>query len=100
MPPERKRWELFSLNVPKPWHAPLESKSLSIVNWPVWFNISLSERKRQSDLATERERQLTTKPLNQTTGLTNGRAANWASEVEFSPFRALSRRQMTFPFCY
>ena len=26
--------------------------------------------------------------------------ANWAPEVEFSPFRALSRRQMTFPFCY
>ncbi|CAH3013904.1 unnamed protein product [Porites evermanni] len=25
MPPERKRWELFSLKVPKPWHAPLES---------------------------------------------------------------------------
>lgn len=28
MPPERKRWELFSLNVPKPWHAPLESKDV------------------------------------------------------------------------
>lgn len=27
MPPERKRWELFSLDVPKPWHAPLESKN-------------------------------------------------------------------------
>ena len=25
----------------------------------------------------------------------NGSAANWAPEVEFSPFRALSRRQMT-----
>ena len=25
IPPERKRWELFSMNVPKPWHAPLES---------------------------------------------------------------------------
>ena len=31
--------------------------------------------------------------------LTNGRGANWAPEVEFSPFRALSRRQMTLPFC-
>ena len=40
-----------------------------------------------------------TAPANQTIGLTNGRAANWAPEVEFSPFRALSRRQMTFPFC-
>ena len=34
-----------------------------------------------------------------TTGLTNGTAANGAPEVEFSPYRALSRRQMTFPFC-
>ena len=33
------------------------------------------------DLATERERQLTTARANQTTGLTNGRAANWAPEV-------------------
>ena len=32
-------------------------------------------------LATERERQLTTARANQTTGLTNGRAANWAQEV-------------------
>ena len=38
--------------------------------------------------------------LNQTTGLTNGWAANCAPEVEFSPFRALSRRQMTFPSAY
>ena len=35
---------------------------------------------------------------NQTAGLTNGTAANWAPEVEFSPYRALSIRQMTFPF--
>ena len=45
------------------------------------------------------ERQLTTACANQTTGLTNGCAANWALEVEFSPFCALFRRQMTFPFC-
>ena len=45
------------------------------------------------------ERQLTTARANQTTGLTNDCAANWAPEVEFSPFCALSRRQMTFPFC-
>ena len=45
------------------------------------------------------ERQLTTARATQKTGLTNGRAANWAPEVEFSPFRAPSRRQMTFPFC-
>ena len=31
---------------------------------------------------------------NQTTGLTTDRAANWIPEVEFSPFRALTRRQM------
>ena len=36
---------------------------------------------------------------NQTTGLTNGKEVNWAREVEFSPFHALSRRQLTFPFC-
>ena len=53
----------------------------------------------QADLATERERQMTTASANQTTGLTNDRVANWALEVEFRPFRALSRRQMTFPFC-
>ena len=29
-------------------------------------------------------------------GLTNSRAANWAPEVEFSPFRALSRPPLTF----
>ena len=50
---------------------------------------------QQVDLATERERQLTTAWTNQTTGLTSGRAANWAPEAELSPFRALSRRQMT-----
>ena len=48
---------------------------------------------------TERERQLTTARANRTGGLTNGRAANWAPEVAFSPFRALSCRQLTFPFC-
>ena len=46
------------------------------------------------DLATEREQQLTT-----VRGLTNGRAANWAPEVAFSPFRAFSCRHLTFPFC-
>ena len=55
--------------------------------------------KQKADLATERERQLTTARANQTTGLTNGRGANCAPKVEFSPFRALSRRQMTFLFC-
>ena len=37
---------------------------------------------------------------NETTGLTKGRAAiNWAPEVTFSPFRKVSRWQLTFPFC-
>ena len=45
------------------------------------------------------ERQLMAARANQTTGLTNGKAVNWSQEVEFSPFRALSRRQLTFPFC-
>ena len=31
----------------------------------------------EADLATEQERQLTTARANQTTGLTNGEAANW-----------------------
>ena len=48
---------------------------------------------------TERERQLMMARANQTTGLTNGWEANWAPEVKFSPFRALSRRQMTFSSC-
>ena len=51
-----------------------------------------------ADLATEWKRQVTTAHANQTTGLTNGRAANWAPEVEFSLYRALPRCQMTFPF--
>ena len=33
----------------------------------------------------------------QTTGWTNGRGANWTPEVAVSPFRALFRRQHTFP---
>ena len=33
----------------------------------------------------------------QTTGWTNGRGTNWTSEVAVSPFRALFRRQQTFP---
>jgi len=53
----------------------------------------------QADLAIERESQLITTRANQITGLTYGRVANWAPEVEIRPFRALSRRQMTFPFC-
>ena len=52
-----------------------------------------------ADSATERQRQFTTARANQTTGLTNGRAANWVPEVVFSPFCALSRRQLTFPSC-
>ena len=38
------------------------------------------------DLARERERQLTSARANQTTGLTNGRAANWAPEVASRAF--------------
>ena len=49
-----------------------------------------------ADLATERERQLTTARANQTTGLTNGKATNWAPEAVFSPFRArLPKRNAT-----
>ena len=44
----------------------------------------------KADLATERERQLTTARANQTTGLSNSKAGNCTPEVQFSPFRALS----------
>ena len=65
-----------------------------------WFRTPTWPPFHQADLATERERQLTTARTNQTTGLTNGRATNWAPEVEFSRFsRAFPRRQMTFAFC-
>ena len=63
------------------------------------FLQSFLER-HEADLATERERHLTTERANQTTGLTKCRVANLAPEVAFSPLRALSRRQLTFPaFC-
>ena len=42
------------------------------------------------DLVTERERQLTMARANQTTSLTNGRAANWTQEVALV-LSALSR---------
>jgi len=42
-----------------------------------------------AELATEQEPQFTTARANQTTGLTNGRAGNWAPKVAFSPFCAL-----------
>ena len=50
---------------------------------------------RYPSLPTERERQLTTARANQTTDLTNVRVANWAPEVEFSPFRALTTPRNT-----
>ena len=52
-----------------------------------------------ADIVTEWKRQVTTAHANQTTGLTNGRAANWAPEVEFSPLHTLSCHQMKFLFC-
>lgn len=54
MPPERKRWELFTLNVPKPWHAPLESKELNffvvhiITNFLVFVYLKEDGPKRSS----------------------------------------------------
>ena len=44
--------------------------------------------------ATEREHQLTMARTNETTGLTNGRVANWAPEVEFSPFCTLIKNDV------
>lgn len=54
MPPERKRWELFTLNVPKPWHAPLECKELNffvvhiITNFLVFVYLKEDGPKRSS----------------------------------------------------
>lgn len=54
MPPERKRWGLFTLNVPKPWHAPLESKELNffvvhiITNFLVFVYLKEDGPKRSS----------------------------------------------------
>ena len=51
-------------------------------------------------LATEQKHlQLITVCINQTTGLTSGRAADCALEVVFSPFRALYHHQQMFLFC-
>ena len=63
------------------------------------FDMVIVSAQESADLANDRRRQLTTARANRTTGLTNVKAANWVPEVEFSPFWALSRRQMTFPFC-
>ena len=62
------------------------------------FDMVIVSAQESADLANDRRRQSTTARANRTTGLTNVRAANWVPEVEFSPFCALSRRQMTFPF--
>ena len=48
---------------------------------------------READIATERELQLTAR-ANETSGLTNCTAGNWAPEVAFSPFVPFSRRQL------
>ena len=53
--------------------------------------VSISQHNDWADLATERERQLTTACANQTTGLTNSTAANWAPEVDFSPHRSVAK---------
>ena len=73
---------------------------ISLSLWYENYCRSLNLCRHYADLATERELQLTTARANQTTGLTNGRAANWAPEVVFSPFPALSCRQLTFPSCF
>jgi len=69
----------------------------ALVHETCYFNVLTSRFDFEHCEATKRERLLTTARANQTTGLTNGRAANWVPVVEFSPFRALTRRQMTFP---
>ena len=76
------------------------SNSLHCFTW--LFKLMLDTKFSVSsmhDLATKQERQLTTACINQTTDLTNDRAANWAPEVMFTPFCALSPPQLAFPFC-
>ena len=73
--------------------------TVDLLGRTICTNVVVSETGQQTDLTTKRERLLTIARENPTTGLTNGRAANWVPEVEFRPFRALTRRQMTFPFC-
>ena len=63
------------------------------------FDMGIFFPQESADLANERERQLTTARKNRTTGLTNVRAANWVPEVEFSPFRALSRKGKRLKSC-
>ena len=77
-----------------PWHlfGSLEFSPIHILSKVVMLQY-------WADIVTEWKRQVTTAHANQTTGLTNGRAANWAPEVEFSPLHALSCHQMKFLFC-
>ena len=53
-------------------------------------NIGHATNKYYADLAAVEERLLTSAREIKQIGLTNGGGANWALEVEFSPFRALS----------
>ena len=55
------------------------------------LNLGNSKMAYYANLATERKRQLTTARANQTTGSTNGTAANWAPGVEFSPSRSVAK---------
>ena len=74
-----------------------------LINSFLWTGSRIKNRRTllgilySADLARKRERQLTAARADLTTGLTNSRAANWVLKVAFSPFRALSRRQLTFP---
>ena len=51
-------------------------KNIFLLNYVIFEFLGINSREQWADLATERERQLTTARANQTTGLTNGRAAN------------------------
>ena len=51
-------------------------KNIFPLNYVIFEFLGINSREQWADLATERERQLTTARANQTTGLTNGRAAN------------------------
>ena len=82
---------------------------IRVINWfhcqPFYEKKKKKKESRPSPLlfaqllATERGRQLTKARANKATGLNNGRAATCTQEVTCSPFCALFRRQLTFPFC-
>ena len=98
---ELSKLGLLSVNIIIVTHSTRRLCLVGVMSSIYFFTMFCKEgfKHYQADLATEHEHQLTKACADETTGLTNGRAANWALEVMFSPFRALSPCQLTFPSC-